>query len=340
MAPLTLRLFGPGVLTAHGTIVRTHSARTLALLCYLILEPDRQHFRSTLADLLWEGLPEVSARQSLRQSLYSIRTVAEGRLSGCLVIDPDWVQFALHNGDAPVDIDVHRFLVAAHGTDEERWREAANLYKAPLLEGRGFGNCSAFTAWLSAQRERLHALAMQNLDRLVVAFMTRSEWEAAIGFTEVMRQVEPTSEAAAQYRLRIFAARDEPHAMDAEWVRLAGLLSRELGIEPSAETSQLYRSLRRRNAGFQSPAPTATARTSVEDPDRVTPHAAVEIEPIVRAGQAAERVFAFSQAADLYQRALVLIQRFSVASPQRHVDVLLLREAALERLGLLAPTEV
>jgi DNA-binding SARP family transcriptional activator/Tfp pilus assembly protein PilF len=340
MTPLTLRLFGPGVLTADGAVVRTHSARTLALLCYLVLEPDRAHSRSTLADLLWEGLPEVSARQSLRQSLYSLRTVAGGRLSSCLNVAPDWVQFATPKGDAPVDIDVHRFLVAVHGTDEEHWREAADLYKAPLLEGKGFDNCSACATWLSAQRERLHALAMQNLDRLVVACMSRYEWETAIEFTESMQQIESTSEAAAQYRLRIFAEKDEPHAMDAEWARLCGLLSHDYGIEPSAETSQLYRLLQQRSAGSQSPTPAPTAPPGVAGSDRATPHAAVEVESIVRAGQAAERVFAFSQAADLYQRALMLIQRFKVASPQRHVDVLLLRESVLERLGRRAEQEL
>lgn len=332
MAPLTLRLFGPGVLTANGTVVRTHSARTLALLCFLVLEPDRPHSRSTLAELLWEGLPEASARQSLRQSLYSLRSVAEGRLGGCLLVDPDWVQFPSRTVDSPVDVDVHRFLAAVRGTDEMQWLEANVLYKAPLLEGKNLGNCAAFTAWLSTQRERLHALAMHNLDRLAVGCMARSEWQAAIRFAEAMRQIEPTSEAAAQYLLRIFAAKDEAHAMDAEWARLSSLLMREFGVEPSAETSQLYRSLRRRSPGPH-PLTTTTASIVGARSDGATPHAAVEVESIVRAGQAAERVFAFSQAADLYDRALMLIQRFAVASPKRQVDVLLLRESVLERLG-------
>ncbi len=45
---LTLRLFGPGVLQADGAVVRTHSARTFALLAYLALEPERPHARDML----------------------------------------------------------------------------------------------------------------------------------------------------------------------------------------------------------------------------------------------------------------------------------------------------
>jgi len=67
---------------------------------------------------------------------------------------------------------------------------------------------------------------------------------------------------------------------------------------------------------------------------------AAEVEAIVRAGQAAERVYAFSQAADLYDRALELMKRFELAPPERNVDLLLLREGALERLGRRADQEV
>jgi DNA-binding SARP family transcriptional activator len=328
MTPLTLRLFGPGVLASNATVVRTHSARTLALLCFLVLEPDRPHARSTLAGLLWEGLPEASGRQGLRQALYSLRTIAGGSLSVCLQVEPEWVQFASPQRGAPVDIDVHRFLAAVQGTDERLWREASTLYKAALLEGRRFGTLTNFEDWLRASRERLHALAMQNLDRLVVGYMTRSEWAAAIGCAEAMCQFDPASEAASQYLLQCLARLGEPHAVDAEWSRLCGLLLREFGVRPSAETAQLYHSLRQSNAGHPSPAKADSARADV-----ATPRTATEVDSIVRAGRAAERVYAFSQAADLYDRALKLMLRHALASPQRHVDVLLLREAVLERLG-------
>jgi PAS domain-containing protein len=67
MTPFTLRLFGPGVLAADGAVVRTHSARTLALLCFLVVEPNRPHARSTLADLLW--LQDVSESAGVVEDL-------------------------------------------------------------------------------------------------------------------------------------------------------------------------------------------------------------------------------------------------------------------------------
>lgn len=334
MTPLTLSLFGPGVLVAHRAVVRTHSARTLALLCFLVLEPDRRHARSKLAGLLWEGVPEASGRQGLRQALYSLRTIAGGSLSVCLHVEPEWVQFASPGHDASIDIDVHRFLAAVQSTDEAQWRQASALYKAALLEGRSFAAQSGFETWLSASRERLHALAMQNLDRLVVGHVARSEWAAAIGFAKAMCQLDPASEAASRYLLKSFAGTGDAHAVDAEWARLCGQLLQAFDVQPSAETAQLYHALRRGGGRQHTLVKADRARL-----DAAPPAAAGEAESMVRAGQAAERVYAFSQAADLYGRALKWMARFKLASPQRHVDVLLLREAVLERLGRRAEQE-
>jgi len=334
MTPLTLSLFGPGALVANRAVVRTHSARTLALLCFLVLEPDRRHARSKLAGLLWEGQPEASARQGLRQALYSLRTLAGGSLSLCLQVEPEWVQLVSPQHGAPVDIDVHRFLAAVQSTDEAQWRQASTLYKAALLEGRSFRAQPRFETWFHAARERLHAVAMQNLDRLVVGHMARSEWAAAIGFAKAMCQLDPTSEAASQFLLKCFAGLGEAHAVDAEWARLCGQLLQEFDVQPSVETAQLYHSIRQRSGGQHLPDNADHARL-----DAAPPGAAGEAESMVRAGQAAERVYAFSQAADLYGRALKLMARFTLASPQRHVDVLLVKEAALERLGRRAEQE-
>lgn len=339
MSPLTLRLFGPGVLSARGAVVRTHSARTLALLAFLVLEPDRPHPRARLAELLWQGVPEASSRQSLRQALYSLRSLGGGQLGHCLQVGAEWVQFNASVPGAPVDIDVRRFLAAVHSTDEGRWRDAAALYSAPLLEGRHLKACTDYATWLSTTRERLHALAMHNLGRLVAGHLARCEWESASGFAHAMRDLDPTSEAASQYLLRIYAGTNQAQAADVEWTRLSQLLMQEFGIGPSTETAELYRALRPDGAARRPSEPAMPARTAGHRPEAAAPVAPGDIEAIVRAGQAAERVHAFSQAADLYDRALKMMAHVATAPPQLRADVLLLHEAVLERLGRRADQE-
>lgn len=331
MTPLTLRLLGPGALLAGAAAVRTHSARTFALLAYLVMEPGRRHARDSLVDLLWPDLPQASGRQSLRQALYSLRAVAGGRLSNCLQVDARSVQFQAPDQDPPLDIDVHRFLAAVRSAHEADWRAAAQIHRAPLLDGMVAVPGPTFVAWLMAARDRLGALALQNLGRLVTGHMARAEWDAAARDAHAMVELDPTSEVASRYLLRIFAAQGLVQAVDAEWARLCARLSQWLEVEPSAESAALYAALRRQGATPPAPRPALAAA-----PDAAAlagGHAAArDAEAMVWAAQAAERVFAYNHAADLYDRALRVMSRGATATAQR-VDVLMRREAVLERLG-------
>lgn len=332
MTPLTLQLLGPGVLMAGATVLRVHSARTIALLAYLVVEPARRHPRATLVDLLWPDLHDASGRQSLRQALYSLKQVADGRLNGCLQADPKWVLFQAPAPDAGVDIDVHRFLSAVRSASEDGWRAAAALYRAPLLDGMVAVPGPDHAAWLLAARDRLGALALQNLDRLVNSHRARREWDEAARHAHLMSELDPTSEVASQHLLRIFAAQGLVHEVDAEWARLRGRLMHGVGVEPSAESAALYHALRGRGAAATAPGPAVTCAAVDALPSKLHPGAAQDAEAMVWAGQAAERVFAFNHAADLYDRALRVMARDPPAPAQR-VDVLMRREAVLERLG-------
>jgi DNA-binding SARP family transcriptional activator len=329
---LTLRLLGPGVLLADGTAVRTHSARTFALLAYLALEPERPHARDTLVDLLWPDLPQPSGRQSLRQALYSLRAVAGGQLGVCLQVDARSVQFLAPDQGRLLDIDVHRFLTTVRSADEADWRTAAALHRAPLLDGMVAVPGPTFDAWLLAARDRLGALALQNLGRLVTGHMARVEWDAAARHAQAMVALDATSEVAAQYLLRIFAAQGLTQAVDAEWARLCAQLSQLLGVAPSAESAALHAALRRQGATPQGPSPARAATPA--DAVLSGGHAAGarDAEAMVWAAQAAERVFAYNHAADLYDRALRVMARGAPATAQQ-VDVLMRREAVLERQG-------
>ena len=202
MTHLTLRLLGPGVLTAGAKCVRPHSARTLALLAFLVLESGRRHPRSTLVDLLWPDLPEASGRQSLRQALYSLKTLADGRLNDCLQVDSQWVLFSAPVDDSSIDIDVQRFLSSVRGTSEGDWRAAAVIPYAPLLDGMVVVQAPDYEAWLLAARDRLRALALQNLVR-EMEWRYGIEHGVAAGRLLLERAHRPTAIFAANDHLAI-----------------------------------------------------------------------------------------------------------------------------------------
>ncbi|MCB0190102.1 MAG: winged helix-turn-helix domain-containing protein [Caldilineaceae bacterium] len=97
MAQLAIRLFGSFAVTCDGNPVTTFEYdKVRALLAYLAVESDRPHPRATLADLLWPGYPERSARQNLSQALYKLRRALSDNSANppYLLITPQTLQWS------------------------------------------------------------------------------------------------------------------------------------------------------------------------------------------------------------------------------------------------------
>lgn len=107
MVTAELHLFGPASLVVTGRPVKLHSAKTLSLLTFLVLEADRSHSREKLAGLLWGESPESRARQSLRQALYSLRRALAPLAKHCLVLSKGTIIFQSHPG---FKVDALEFL--------------------------------------------------------------------------------------------------------------------------------------------------------------------------------------------------------------------------------------
>src|SRR2546423_1370707 len=130
---LDIRLFGPmDVRVESRPLPPLRSRKVHYLLALLALRGGREVEREWLAATLW---PESEAQQSfynLRRALYDLR---QG-LGACeaLIVSPSPHTLILKESDS-VAIDAIRFdaLIAVDGMDA--LREAAGLYRGPLLEG-------------------------------------------------------------------------------------------------------------------------------------------------------------------------------------------------------------
>ena len=162
MARLNLRVLGGFQLRIDSRDVLLPAKKAQALLTYLGLRAGRPHSRATLVGLLWANASEQRARHSLRQTVLGLRKVfARARNTG-LVVRGDTI--GLDTGAVAVDALQFRSLVR-QGTS--RALEAAvALYEGALLEGFDVAE-DAFDEWLHAEREQLHARALQALAKLL-----------------------------------------------------------------------------------------------------------------------------------------------------------------------------
>jgi DNA-binding SARP family transcriptional activator/tetratricopeptide (TPR) repeat protein len=236
-----LRLLGPPSLIKAGRPARLHSAKTLALLAYLILEADVSHRREKLAGLLWGESPDARARQSLRQALYSLRRVLGREL---LALEEGVVIFEPPPG---LWVDALEFLSLAPGDpsskDLEALRRAAHLYRGALLEGLELSDCPAFDEWLFFQRDALEQRVVSVLQALVDELLHQGEHREAQTFAARLVTLDPLHEGAHRRLMRIYAALGDRDGVRRQYRLCTDVLAGEMGIEPAAETQALYRQL-------------------------------------------------------------------------------------------------
>jgi predicted ATPase/DNA-binding SARP family transcriptional activator len=237
----------------------THKGQ--ALLCYLALTR-RAHTRDTLASLLWSDDPQEEARASLRNALFLLRKVA----SPYLAVTRNAVAF---NHESPYRLDVEVFrdklasAGAAHARDDPNvlatLREAIDIYQGEFLEGFYVPGASVFEEWVLTERQRLHGMAIEALYRLSGEYAHLGETLTAITYLNRLLVLEPWREEARRDLMRLLAETGQRSAAISEYETCRRILLTELGVEPSEETTALYKQIL---AGEISPRPSEIAPQS------------------------------------------------------------------------------
>jgi len=157
---MTLRLhtFGSVYLSRDGEILSGAAGqrRLLAILAILATVGDRGISRDKLLALLWaDGEPEKT-RHALTQSLYHIRKALE--VEKLLLSGAD---LRLNPGVLGSDVADFQRAVA-----DQRFAEAAGLYRGPFLDGFYLNGDPEFEFWVAAERDRFarqYASALESL---------------------------------------------------------------------------------------------------------------------------------------------------------------------------------
>lgn len=237
---LTLNLLGP--FEAHrsdGRAVDLSSRKALALLAYLAVESGRPHARELLASLLWGETGEERARHNLRQALSKIR-----RTCGDVIVSQgDAVQ--LDTGLCGTDVVELEALAGSEDTGE--LQACLDLFRGELLDGLSIRE-PEYEDWLLMARGRLQRLVCQASDRLTRALMDEDRLDEAIRSLEHRLSMDPACEPAHRNLMELLARVGRRSDALRQYETCRESLARSLGMEPSAETTQLYHTLQRSGA--------------------------------------------------------------------------------------------
>ncbi|MGD8750074.1 MAG: protein kinase, partial [Anaerolineales bacterium] len=238
MPRLQLNLLGSFRATLDGDpVTGFDSDKVRALLAYLAVETGRPHRREKLAGLLWPDYPERSARTSLRSALANLRAVIGDREAQppYFNITRQTIQFNLQS-DHLVDVAEFTRLVSGDSGDAER---AVELYQGDFLEGFSIPDSASFEDWLVVTRGSLRRGAVRALLSLTRDYEAQGDHETALGYARRAGELEPYDEDAQRLIMRVLANSGRRTQAIASYEAFKGLLSDELGTEPSDVTQEL-----------------------------------------------------------------------------------------------------
>ncbi len=239
MGKLHLRLLGTFRLEdSNGTPVPLGLRKAEALLAYLAVAEGHSTSRERLAALLWGEFAQARARQSLRQALLGLTKRLSKLDQPILRLESQTVSL---NADA-LSIDALAFSrLVAEGTPDSL-EKAADLYKGEFLEGVGV-DAPDFDSWLMTERGRYHDLAMRAFTELLNSQEKGDQIEAAIDTAHKALRIDPIREDIHRSLMALYERSGRRSSAISQFRQCRDVLQRELGVEPDAETSALYRTI-------------------------------------------------------------------------------------------------
>jgi len=245
---LELHLFGPGQgCYAESPLTAFPSQQYYRLLCYLLLNRGRPHYRERLAAIFWGEYSTSASRTYLRSALWRLRQALQSAgvpVDEYLAVNDNSVSF-LTSGRYWLDVEAFEAAVGCcQETPEEdltseqavRLESAVDLYAGDLLEG-------IYDDWCLYDRERLRIHYLDVLGTLLVFHELNGTHERGLMYGKRILASDPTRERAHRQIMRLYWFLGERSEALAQYQCCSQMLSEELGVSPMASTTLLYRQM-------------------------------------------------------------------------------------------------
>ena len=240
MTVLSLALLGePRLSGPDGAEITVPSRKSMALLAYLAANRGRSASRERIMGLLWGDRFDQQARQSLRQTLYSLRKLLGPDGEDALSVAGDTVSL----NASLVRTDLSEFERLAVSNEPEAVAEAIRLYRGPLMAGFAIRD-AAFMEWLESERTRLQDLAASALYRIAKHYKAAASYDESLAMARRLLDLNPLREKAHRLIMRIHAKSGDRAQALLQYQRCADLLHRELGVEPDFITIRTYEEIK------------------------------------------------------------------------------------------------
>jgi DNA-binding SARP family transcriptional activator len=253
MTRIRLELLGDlRIRTGDGALAAITAKKAQALLAYLAVKPAQRVSREKIATLLWSSTGPDQARQSLRQTLSTLRKDLAASLGDArALIDENDL---LGVDETLVECDVAEFEMLIAAATDASLKRACELYQGDFLDGF-YLNEERFDQWVLGERDRLHRLMLRCSTQLIDILARLGHIDDAIATAQRALRVDPLQEPVHRALMRLYLQSGDVVNALQQYESCARVLKRELRIEPDAETKSLHREIvQLRSRGGNAPA--------------------------------------------------------------------------------------
>lgn len=236
-----IQAFGNAVVTINGKHLTTSDWQTQAVrdLFFYFLNLRKPMTKEQIGEALWQGMYET-AKLNLRfkNDIYRLRKAVGQNV---IVYENDLYRFN-HNLDYEYDVEAfEKFATNAQKASEtkqkiELYQKAIDLVQGPYLN-------DVYTDWAMSERMRLEQIYLNSLIELAKLYQADGQPENAIRIYEKIVEVEPSHETACQIAMQAYHRLKNRLAITRVYQACKEALKKDLGLELSHETEELYRKL-------------------------------------------------------------------------------------------------
>jgi DNA-binding SARP family transcriptional activator len=223
-----------------GSLVNISAKKSQALLAYIGAKPGQRVSREKIASLLWSSTGPDQARQSLRQTLSTLRKELSQIAPDDKLLIEESDLLGLNEGLVSCDAAAFETLVAT-GT-EEALAKAAELYRGDYLDGFSI-NEERFDQWVLGERDRLHRMALRGHMQLLEIQSRRGAVDDAIATGQRSLRIDVLQEPVHRALMRLYVQSGDLVNALQQYELCAKVLKRELRVDPDAETKAVHREI-------------------------------------------------------------------------------------------------
>ncbi|MET3576614.1 BTAD domain-containing putative transcriptional regulator [Bhargavaea ullalensis] len=231
--PLCITTLGEFRAFYGGRPLAFKTAKVKELLAFLIVQRNIPVHRDVLIDSLWPEQQYKKAKIHLHTCLSHLRkTLEQAGHPGAISFSGQ--SYTLTPGPLELDLDLIR-AASAEDTGIRSMEKAVGAYKGRLFEQEAY-------PWATKQAEDIHRQVIVLLDRLI-DFYQEEDLERALEYLHLQQIHDPYLDRSIRNRMLVLVQQGNRMEALRLYEQHVRLLDEELGIDPDARLTELYRLL-------------------------------------------------------------------------------------------------